>query len=173
MKQNNGILKRFFFWGKIVAVIILIAVLWFLFSGSGSGDSQKLNSINTKFNPLNSHSIETIRFTDPQISNVICYISSAKMGGIKGAIGVAEDISDMSLSCVMKGDKAIINEKLKEGEVIVYKESRNITFKTLKVIRNFDTQNNIAYYIAYSDKILDGDSTNATSAVWLGDENGK
>lgn len=170
MKNEKSKKSKFIFWFKLIVILVIVVFLWFLFGRSSVGESERMNSINTKFNPLNSHSIETIRFIDPQISNLVCYISSAKMGGIKGAVGVAEDVSDMSLSCVIKGNKANINGDL-NGSEVVYKESRNITFKTLKVVRNFDEQNNIIYYVAYSDKVLDGDSTNATSAVWLGDNN--
>ena len=162
--------SKFFLWVKIIGILAIIMLLWFIFGKSSVGESEKVNSINTKFNPLNSHSIETIRFNDPEINNLVCYISSAKMGGIKGAVGVAEDVSDMSISCVLKGNKPDITGDL-SGNKIVYKESRNITFKTLKVVRNFDAQNNVVYYVSYSDKILDGDSTNATSAVWLGENN--
>ncbi len=169
MKKEKTTSTKFLFWFKIFGIVMVLIILWFLFGKSSVGESEKMNSINTKFNPLNSHSIETIRFTDPQIENLLCYISSAKMGGIKGAVGVAEDVSDMSLSCVLKGSQAKINGSL-NGSEVVYKESRNITFKTLKVVRNFDSQNNIVYYVAYTDKILDGDSTNATSSVWLGNE---
>lgn len=169
MKNEKSKKSKFLFWFKIFVILIVVVFLWFLFGKSSVGESEKMNSINTKFNPLNSHSIETIRFTDPQINNLVCYISSAKMGGIKGAVGVAEDVSDMSLSCVIRGEKANIVGDI-NGSEIVYKESRNITFKTLKVIRNFDPQNNVVYYVSYSDKVLDGDSTNATSAVWLGNK---
>lgn len=169
-KQKKTLTQKIKFWGKILLVLFIIGALWFFFGGSSISESEKVNSINTKFNPINSHSIETIKFTDPEISNLVCFISSAKTGGIKGSIGLAEDLSDMSLSCVLKGNKAIIvDNKLTEDSLKVYKESRNITFKKLQVIRNYDKKNNIVYYIAYSDKVLDGDSSNATSAVWLGE----
>lgn len=158
-------------WSKIIFIFIILFSLWYFFGSSGNSNSEKVNSINTKFNPINSHSIETIKFNDPEISNLFCFISSAKTGGIKGSVGLAEDLSDMSLSCVLKGNSEQLAEginKISEGNLTVYSESRNITFKKLKVIRNYDKNNHIVYYVAYSDKVLDGDSQNATSAVWLG-----
>lgn len=162
--------KKTKFWFKIGIAIFIVIVLAITFSGGTSNNNaERLNSISTKFNPLDSHSIETMRFTDPQIKNLNCYVSSAKTGGFFGAIGVAEDASDMSISCVLSGDKANYNGNL-NGNEVVYKESRSVTFKTLKVVRNYDEETNTVYYVAYSDKILDGDNNNATSAVWLGNK---
>lgn len=157
------------FWGKIIMVFILIFLAWFLFGNSNIGNSEKVNSINTKFNPINSHSIETDKFIDPEISNAVCFLTRAKTGGIKGSVGLAEDLSDMSLACTLMGDKAEIkNNKFTKGSLVAYKESRNVTFKKLQVIRNYDEKTNTVYYVAYSDKILDGDSANATAVLWLG-----
>src|SRR4029450_4592408 len=38
-------------------------------------------------------------FDDPDIPGVTCYISRARTGGIKGALGLAEDAPDASMSC--------------------------------------------------------------------------
>lgn len=170
-KKEKTFLEKIKFWLKVIAVLFVVVICWFIFGNSNIGNSEKVNSINTKFNPINSHSIETIKFNDPDITNLYCFVSSAKTGGIKGSVGLAEDLSDMSLSCTLTGKTANVKTDSKINKSsIVYKESRNITFKKLQVIRNYDKESNIVYYVAYSDKILDGDSANATSAVWLGDQ---
>lgn len=38
-------------------------------------------------------------FDDPKVQGVACHISRAVTGGIKGALRVAEDTSDVSIAC--------------------------------------------------------------------------
>jgi CreA protein len=38
------------------------------------------------------HKIVVEAFDDPDVKNVTCYVSRAKTGGIKGGLGLAEDI---------------------------------------------------------------------------------
>lgn len=40
---------------------------------------------------------------DPKVKGVTCYVSRAKTGGIKGAVGLAEDKSEASIACRQVG----------------------------------------------------------------------
>ncbi len=102
-------------------------------------------------------------FKDPKVDGVVCHISRAETGGVKGAIGVAEDTSDASISCRQTGP-ITIKEDLKDGEK-VFKESRSLLFKTLQVVRFFDKLNNTLVYLSYSDKILKGSPKNTITTV--------
>ena len=42
-------------------------------------------------------------FDDPDVAGVTCYVSHARTGGIKGAIGLAEDPGEASLACRQVG----------------------------------------------------------------------
>ena len=170
MSKRKISLKNKFKIAGVGILAIFIIFVYFVFFNRPDDNSERLNTINTKFNPISSHNIETVRFQDPKIPNVLCYLSSAKTGGVKGAFGVAEDLSDMSLSCVMKGSKADITGNINSSDDLVYEESRSFAFKKLRVVRNYDADNNVVYYVAYSTKVLDGDSNNATSSLWLGNK---
>ena len=102
-------------------------------------------------------------FKDPDVEGVVCHISRAETGGIKGAIGVAEDPSEASVSCRQTGP-ITISGNLKDGEK-VFKESRSFLFKTLQVVRFYDKPNNTLIYLSYSDKIVNGSPKNTLSTV--------
>jgi len=102
-------------------------------------------------------------FKDPDIDGIVCHISRAETGGIKGAIGVAEDPSEASVSCRQMGP-IIIKDNLKDGEK-VFKESRSFLFKTLQVVRFYDKPNNTLIYLSYSDKLINGSPKNTISTV--------
>ena len=110
------------------------------------------------------HKVCVSTFQDPAIPEVVCKISQARTGGIKGSIGIAEDIAHFSISCVKTSDVKNI-PKLPEKEAI-FKHSTSLFFKKTKVIRMF--QNNIATYLAISDKLIEGSPFNAVSAVYIG-----
>ena len=49
------------------------------------------------------HKIVVDAHDDPKVSGVTCYVSRAKTGGIKGALGLAEDKSEASIDCLQIG----------------------------------------------------------------------
>jgi CreA protein len=102
-------------------------------------------------------------FRDPKVDGVVCHVSRAKTGGVKGAVGLAEDTSDASIACRQVGPIAIKGE-LKDGED-VFKESRSWLFKKLQVVRFYDKPNNTLVYLTYSDKLIEGSPKNSISTV--------
>ena len=118
------------------------------------------------------HKIKIEAFDDEQVTGVTCHVSRAVTGGIKGAIGVAEDTSDASLSCRQVGPVSF-KGKLKSGEE-VFKERRSMIFKSLQVVRFCDEARNTLVYLVYSDEVIEGSPKNAISSVpltaWAGGE---
>lgn len=102
-------------------------------------------------------------FKDPKVDGVVCHVSRAKTGGMKGKVGLAEDTSDASIACRQVGPITLVGE-LKDGED-VFKESRSWAFKRLHVVRFHDVANNTLVYLAYSDKLVDGSPKNSISTV--------
>ena len=102
-------------------------------------------------------------FKDPKVDGVVCHVSRAKTGGVKGAVGLAEDTSDASIACRQVGPITIKSE-LQNGDD-VFKESRSWLFKKLQVVRFHDKPNNTLVYLVYSDKIVDGSPKNSISTV--------
>jgi CreA protein len=102
-------------------------------------------------------------FDDPKVQGVACHISRAVTGGIKGALGVAEDTSDVSIACRQIG--AIhITGNLQDGET-VFDERRSLLFKQLHVVRFFDRGRNVLVYVSYTDRVIQGSPKNSISSV--------
>ena len=85
-------------------------------------------------------------FDDPKVEGVACHISRAQTGGVKGALGVAEDLSHASITCSQVGPIRIKGE-LKDSER-VFDEQRSLVFKTLQVVRFLDRERNVLVYVA-------------------------
>jgi len=126
--------------------------------------AEEVGCVSTTFKmigPNNKICIDSFR--DPKVDGVVCHVSRAKTGGVKGAVGLAEDTSDASIACRQVGPIRISGD-LKDGED-VFKESRSWLFKKLQVVRFFDKPNNTLVYLSYSDKVIDGSPKNSISTV--------
>lgn len=101
---------------------------------------------------------------DPKLPGVTCHISHVE------ANFDLSDPSDASIACRQTGDitpeQLATIDKSKNGE-IVFKESLSILFKSLKVRRIFDQQNNTLLYLSYSTKETKGSFKHSLSSVSL------
>ena len=101
---------------------------------------------------------------DPIVSGVTCHISHVE------ADLDFSDPSDMSIACRQTGEITIeqINkiDKSKDGE-IVFRESKSILFKSLKVRRIYDEAHQTLIYLSYSTKESSGSHHHSLSTVPL------
>jgi len=101
---------------------------------------------------------------DPIVTGVTCHISH-----IEADLDFS-DPSDMSIACRQTGP--ITAEQLqqidlsKDGEV-VFKASKSILFKSLKVRRIYDADTQTLLYLSYSTKETSGSHHHALSSVPL------
>ena len=102
-------------------------------------------------------------FDDPQVEGVSCYLSHAKTGGYKGALGLAEDTSDASVACRQVGPISFKGKIEKQDEVFNARSS--FLFKHVRVVRMVDSKRNTLIYLVYSDKLIDGSPKNSVTAV--------
>jgi CreA protein len=143
------------------ALLILVMLGLWIVSRPERGAT---GSISTKFRLLGPNDkIVVDGFDDPKVEGVACHISRAQTGGVKGALGVAEDTSDASIACRQVGPIKIRGE-LRDGER-VFDERRSLLFKTLQVVRFFDHERNVLIYVAYSDRVIEGSPKNSISSV--------
>ena len=147
---------------------IKIAASFLLLALSVSIRADTIGSVDTDFKligPDNKIVIEA--FDDPEVAGVTCYISRAKTGGISGAVGVAEDTSDASLTCHQTGPISL-NDDIKAGKTDgdnVFKKRTSLVFKSMQVVRFFDKKRNTLVYMVYSDRVLEGSPKNSITAV--------
>jgi CreA protein len=145
------------------AGILLVIVLfgWWFFSRPERGTT---GLINTHFRWLGPNDkIVVDGFDDPKVQGVACHISRAQTGGVKGAMGVAEDTSDASIACRQIGPIQFLGE-ITDGEQ-VFDEHRSLVFKTLQVVRFFDRERNVLVCVSYSDRVIEGSPKNSISTV--------
>ncbi|SFW38543.1 CreA protein [Pseudomonas sp. NFACC19-2] len=102
-------------------------------------------------------------FDDPKVDGVTCYLSRAKTGGVKGGLGLAEDRAEASIACRQVGPIEF-KGTLKDGEE-VFKERTSLVFKTMQVVRFFDSKRNTLVYLVYSDRVIEGSPQNAVTAI--------
>ncbi len=147
----------------IGAGILLVIVFfgWWLLSRPERGTT---GSVSTQFRWIGPNDkIVVDGFDDPKVQGVACHISRAQTGGVKGAIGVAEDTSDASIACRQIGPIRFLGE-FKDGER-VFDEQRSLLFKSLQVVRFFDRPRNVLVYVSYSDRVITGSPKNSISTV--------
>lgn len=109
------------------------------------------------------HKLATYAIDDPLMEGVACHFTVPEKGGISGWIGVAEEVSDISLACRQVGPIAF-KEKFEQGDEM-FRQRRSLLFKKMRIVRGCDANRNVLVYLVYSDKIIEGSPKNSTSTV--------
>ena len=105
----------------------------------------------------------TYGIDDPEVEGVACHFTVPERGGFKGWIGVAEEVSDISLACRQIGPIRF-KAKFEQGEEM-FRRRRSLLFKRMQIVRGCDAKRNTLVYMVYSDRIIDGSPKNSTSSV--------
>ncbi len=131
---------------------------------AASAQPNTIGSVDTVFKFIGpDHKIVVEAYDDPLVKGVTCYVSRARTGGVKGALGLAEDRSEASIACVQAG--AISIEKPLKQQEEVFSERTSLLFKRLRVVRMVDAARNTLVYMTYSDKVIEGSPQNSVTAV--------
>lgn len=109
------------------------------------------------------HKLATYAVDDPIVEGVACHFTVPEKGGVSGWIGVAEEVSDVSLACRQVGPISIL-EKFEQGEEM-FRQRRSLVFKKMRIVRGCDEKRNVLVYLVYSDKLIEGSPKNSTSTV--------
>ncbi len=107
--------------------------------------------------------LATYAIDDPEVEGVACHYTVPERGGLAGAFGLAEQVSDISLACRQYGPISF-KSKFEQGDV-VFQERRSLIFKKMQIVRGCDAKRNVLVYMVYSDKLVEGSPKNSTSTV--------
>jgi CreA protein len=107
--------------------------------------------------------LATYAVDDPVVEGVACHFTAPEKGGWKGWLGLAEQVSDISLACRQVGPIKI-TAKFSQGED-VFRARRSLFFKKMQIVRGCDTKRNVLVYMVYSDRLIEGSPKNSTSTV--------
>ncbi|HYW55958.1 MAG TPA: CreA family protein [Polaromonas sp.] len=126
--------------------------------------AQPIGEVDTVFKFIGpDHKIVVNAHDDPKVKGVTCYVSRAKTGGIKGAIGLAEDKAEASIACRQIGP--ISFEKPLQAQEEVFSERISLIFKKIRIVRMVDPARNTLVYLTYSDRLIEGSPQNSISVV--------
>jgi len=116
--------------------------------------------------------LATYGVDDPEIEGVACHFTVPEKGGVKGWLGLAEEVSDISLACRQIGPIRF-KSKVKQGDDM-FRQRRSLFFKKMQIVRGCDAKRNVLVYMVYSDRLIEGSPKNSTSSVpvmpWGGSE---
>ena len=131
--------------------------------------AEEIGSVGYRFKWLGPNDkIVVEAFDDPDVAGVTCYMSHARTGGIKGAIGLAEDPGEASIACRQVGPVDVTKlDKLRSPHE-VFSERASLIFKTTQVVRFWDPKRKALVYLTYTDRIIEGSPQNSISVVPVG-----
>jgi len=123
-----------------------------------------IGSVNTEFKLIGpDHKIVIESYDDPKIDGITVFISKSQKGGIKGALGLAEDTSDASVAVRQTGPIKV-KEAFENGED-AFTEQRSVLFKRMHVSRFWDAPHTSFVYVVWTDRLINGSPQNSISAV--------
>jgi CreA protein len=131
---------------------------------ASAAQAEPVGEVDTVFKLIGpDHKIVVDAYDDPKVAGVTCYVSRAKTGGIKGAVGLAEDKADASIACRQVGPISFDKPLAVQEEI--FNERLSVLFKKLRVVRMVDKKRNTLVYLTYSDRVIDGSPKNSVTAV--------
>jgi CreA protein len=151
--------------GRISLILSTLALMLWLGSPASAADEPDLIfRRSTVFKWLTPNDkLATYGIDDPEVEGVACHFTVPERGGVKGWLGVAEEVSDISLACRQIGP-IHIKGKLEQGDDM-FRQRRSLFFKKMQIVRGCDAKRNVLVYMVYSDKLIEGSPKNSTSSV--------
>ena len=107
--------------------------------------------------------LATYALDDPLVEGVACHFTVPEKGGFKGWLGLAEEVSDISLACRQMGPIRF-KTKFEQGDDM-FRARRSLFFKKMQIVRGCDAKRNVLVYMVYSDRLIEGSPKNSTSTV--------
>ena len=152
-------------WYRAMTVVVALGVLAGLAAPARSAEEPDLIfKRSTVFKLLTPNDkLATYGLDDPEIDGVACHFTVPERGGLKGWIGVAEEVSDISLACRQVGPIRF-KAKFSQGEDM-FRQRRSLFFKKMQIVRGCDARRNVLVYMVYSDRLIEGSPKNSTSSV--------
>jgi CreA protein len=167
--KRQGVAMREFatpdFFGKSLWLVLALLIGTLAAAPARAGDEPDLifkRSTTFKFLTPNDK-LATYGVDDPDVEGVACHFTAPERGGVKGWLGIAEEVSDISLACRQTGPIRF-KAKFAQGEDM-FRKRRSLFFKKMQIVRGCDAKRNVLVYMVYSDKLIEGSPKNSTSSV--------
>jgi CreA protein len=149
---------------KLWALLVLALVLWPVSQAFAADEPDLIFRRSTVFKWVSPNDkLATFGVDDPEVEGVACHFTVPEKGGFKGWLGLAEQVSDISLACRQIGP-IHFKGKMEQGDDM-FRQRRSLFFKKMQIVRGCDAKRNVLVYMVYSDKLIDGSPKNSTSSV--------
>ncbi|WP_086931075.1 CreA family protein [Agarilytica rhodophyticola] len=156
-------LKNFF--RRVIQVLVIVAIVVALIFTAMYFLTDRENQVgDVSLGVLTSRDIKIEKMVDPKIPGVTCYIAH-----VKGNFDFV-DPSNSSISCRQTGPINIEHMQsidLSDHGEIVFKKSKSIFLKAMKIRRIFDKNSKTLLYLSYSTTEIDGNYEHSLSTVPL------
>src|ERR1700716_3832162 len=149
---------------RLPALLVLALTLWPGSQGGPAEDPDLIFRSSRVFKWVSPNDkLATYGLDDPEVEGVACHFTVPEKGGFKGWLGLAEEVSDISLACRQIGP-IHFKGKLEQGDDM-FRQRRSLFFKKMQIVRGCDAKRNVLVYMVYSDRIIEGSPKNSTSSV--------
>jgi CreA protein len=146
------------------ALLVLVFALWPGSLAHAADEPDLIFRRSTVFKWISPNDkLATYGVDDPEVDGVACHFTIPEKGGFKGWLGLAEEVSDISLACRQIGPIRF-KAKSEQGEDM-FRQRRSLFFKKMQIVRGCDAKRNVLVYMVYSDKLIEGSPKNSTSSV--------
>jgi CreA protein len=149
-----------------LTLLLLALVLWGASPALAADEPDLIFRRSTVFKWVSPNDkLATYGLDDPEVEGVACHFTVPEKGGFKGWLGLAEEVSDISLACRQIGPIHFKGKlKLEQGDDM-FRQRRSLFFKKMQIVRGCDTKRNVLVYMVYSDRLIEGSPKNSTSSV--------
>ena len=149
---------------RSLALGVLALMLWQAGPASAADEPDLIFRRSTVFKLLSPNDkLATYGVDDPEVEGVACHFTVPEKGGFKGWLGLAEEVSDISLACRQIGPIKF-KHKFEQGDDM-FRQRRSLFFKKMQIVRGCDAKRNVLVYMVYSDRLIEGSPKNSTSSV--------
>ncbi|MGC2777246.1 MAG: CreA family protein [Bradyrhizobium sp.] len=156
--------NRYDLWLKTLAFLLLIGLSSPVVSAYAADEPDLIFRRSTVFKLLSPNAkLATYGVDDPEVEGVACHFTVPQKGGYAGWLGLAEEVSDISLACRQIGPIRF-KHKLEQADDM-FRQRRSLFFKKMQIVRGCDAKRNVLVYMVYSDKLIEGSPKNSTSTV--------
>lgn len=154
---------------KRLATLGSVVVLTGLLAACGNNQGTNVGSVGVDWTG-NDISVEAV--ADPEVQGVVCHVAYFNRSLIDRLQqgNWFEDPSYSAVDCSAAGPITIGDINLNKGGEEIFQQSRSLIWKSLRVSRIYDAENNALVYLAHSRELQQGSGKMSLSTVMLNNE---
>ena len=139
-----------------LALAVLVLLVWQAIPVAAADEPDLIFRRSTVFKWLSPNDkLATYGVDDPEVDGVACHFTVPEKGGVKGWLGLAEEVSDISLACSQIGPIRF-KDKMTQGDDMRSAGAVRYSLKKCRSFAGCDAKRNVLVYMVYSDRLIEG-----------------